>query len=67
MWGTLSYFKARGKAWMFHSLLKELPLAAANDSNFLQIAREAFQAAGCSRPLGRVTTLHHFPCRALHN
>ena len=44
MWGTRSYFYARGCAWMFHGSLA-LPPRTAEDSDILQMAREAFNAA----------------------
>jgi hypothetical protein len=44
MWGTRSYFDARGYAWEFHGTL-ELPSRAAEHSDILQMATEAFYAA----------------------
>ncbi len=44
MWGTRSYFNARGSAWEFHCTL-ELPSRAAAHIDILQMATEAFYAA----------------------
>ena len=44
MWGTRSYFVARGSAWTFNGSLV-LPPRTAEDSDILQMAREAFNAA----------------------
>jgi hypothetical protein len=44
MWGTQSYFAARGKAWTFSGKL-EVPAQTANDCDFLQMAGKAFLAA----------------------
>jgi hypothetical protein len=44
MWGTRSYFDARGTAWEFHGTL-ELPSRTAEHSDVLQMATEAFYAA----------------------
>jgi hypothetical protein len=45
MWGTRSYFDARGSAWEFHGTL-ELPSRADGHSDVLQMAIEAAVAAG---------------------
>jgi hypothetical protein len=44
MWGTRSYFDARGSAWEFHGTLA-LPSRADGHSDVLQMATEAFYAA----------------------
>jgi hypothetical protein len=47
-WGTRSYFEARGRMWTFSGKL-EVPPRAADDGDFLRMAREAFHAAAGPR------------------